>query len=115
MNHSTIKVFLLMLILASALNSATLKASQTDALSLANQGVELYNRGNYAGTIERMNQALSVEPSLAEAAYYLGLSYMQQDQRAQAKTWFNHYLRLAPNGANSGEARQYLEYLNSLP
>lgn len=56
-----------------------------------------------------LSQAVSIDTSEPEPHFRLGQLYLQRDDNAQAAAELDTYLRLAPDGQFSAEARQLLE------
>lgn len=82
--------------------------------TLLNTGIKFYNDGKLDQALEQFDRAVSENPELPEAFYFRGLTHLGKQQNSEAITDFKRFLELAPEHAQAGEARQFLEYLESL-
>jgi len=73
-----------------------------------NQGVILWNSGKIAEAQTQFEQAVKLDPTLAEAHYWLGMAMVNAGKTADAKTHFEEYLKLAPTGQYAETAKNIL-------
>jgi TolA-binding protein len=73
-----------------------------------NQGVILWNAGKIAEAQTQFEQAVKMDPNLAEAHYWLGMALVNAGKSPDAKTHFEEYLKLAPTGQYAETAKNIL-------
>ncbi len=96
----------------------------TPAFALYNSGLAYYNLKNYDMALSRYRQALNhvqarehlekavaLNPSLFDAHFYLGETYLKLRDRAKAKKSFEQVVKLAPKSALGQKSREYLKTL----
>ena len=69
-----------------------------NASAVFNQGVILWNAGKIADAKAQFEQAVKLDPNMAEAHYWLGMALINGGDTAGAKPHFETYLKLAPTG-----------------
>lgn len=79
-----------------------------NANSVFNQGVILWNAGKIPEAKAQFEQAIKLDPTLAEAHYWLGMALVNAGSTADAKTHFEEYLKLAPTGQYADTAKAIL-------
>lgn len=84
-----------------------------DPNALLNQGIDAYNANDLDLALEQFDKVASEYPDFADVYYYRGLVHLGKANNAEARADFQKLLELAPDHANAGEARQFLEYLQS--
>ena len=94
--------------LSNAAASGTPGASGGSAPAVFNQGVILWNAGKIPEAQTQFEQALKLDPNLAEAHYWLGMALVNGGKTADAKTHFEEYLKLAPTGQYAETAKNIL-------
>jgi tetratricopeptide (TPR) repeat protein len=72
-----------------------------------NQGVILWNAGKIPEAKAQFEQAVKLDPNMADAHYWLGMALVNGGNTAEAKPQFETYLKLAPTG-------QYAELAKSI-
>jgi Flp pilus assembly protein TadD len=72
-----------------------------------NQGVILWNAGKIPEAKAQFEQAVKLDPNMADAQYWLGMALVNAGNTAEAKPKFEAYLKLAPTG-------QYAEIAKSI-
>jgi tetratricopeptide (TPR) repeat protein len=72
-----------------------------------NQGVILWNAGKIPEAKAQFEQAVKLDPNMADAQYWLGMALVNGGNTAEAKPRFEAYLKLAPTG-------QYAEIAKSI-
>ena len=78
------------------------------ASALFNQGVILWNAGKIPEAKVQFEQAVKLDPNLAEARYWLGMALVNTgtpEAMKEAKPHFEAYIKLAPTGANVETAK----------
>jgi len=75
------------------------------ASSTFNQGVILWNAGKIAEAKAQFEQAVKLDPNMAEAHYWLGMALVNAGNTAEAKPHFEQYLKLAPTGQYAETAK----------
>jgi tetratricopeptide (TPR) repeat protein len=70
-----------------------------------NQGVILWNAGKIPEAKAQFEQAVKLDPSLADAQYWLGMALLNGGNTAEAKPKFETYLKLAPTGQYADTAK----------
>lgn len=79
-----------------------------DASSSYNQGIALWNAGKPAEAQAAFENAVKLDPKMADAHYWLGMAYVNQGKLKEAKTPFETYLKLEPDGDNAVTAKALL-------
>ncbi len=87
---------------------------RADPEILVREGVAAYNRNHFAVAVEKLDAALAASPDWVEAYYFRGLAHLAMGNNAAAEGDFRRLLEEAPEGERAEEARQFLEYLESL-
>lgn len=83
-------------------------AAAPNASAIFNQGVILWNAGKIPEAKAQFEQAVKLDPNLADAQYWLGMALVNAgtpEAMKQAKPHFEAYIKLAPNGANIETAK----------
>lgn len=73
-----------------------LRQNPRDAKAMVEMGSALVMSGRHPEAVERLRQALSINPSLDEAHYFIGLSLRSTKQLAGARQEFENVLRINP-------------------
>ena len=68
------------------------------ASAVFNQGVILWNAGKIPEAKAQFEQAVKLDPNLADAHYWLGMALVNGGNTGEAKPHFETYLKLAPTG-----------------
>jgi CHAT domain-containing protein/cytochrome c-type biogenesis protein CcmH/NrfG len=104
---------------------AALRLSPDDARLLSDLGAALMERGNsepkdasggkasadFARSLQLLNHALEIDPSLTEALFNRALLYLSMKMPRQASDDWRHYLEIDPNSPWAAEARRNLKLL----
>jgi tetratricopeptide (TPR) repeat protein len=69
-----------------------------DPISVFNAGVILVNQSKLAEAKPYFERAVALDPKMADAHYWLAMSYVNEGKMAEAKAAAAEYLKLAPNG-----------------
>jgi Tfp pilus assembly protein PilF len=80
-------------------------ATGGNAAAIFNQGVILWNAGKIPEAQAQFEQAVKIDPNLAEAHYWLGMAMLNAGKMAEAKPHFEDYLKLAPTGQYAEQAK----------
>ncbi len=73
-----------------------------------NQGIIFWNQSKVAEAKEQFQQAVKMDPTLAEAHYWLGMALINEGDMPGAKSSFETYLKLAPTGQFADTAKGIL-------
>jgi tetratricopeptide (TPR) repeat protein len=93
---------------AAAPAGAAGAAGGASASSIFNQGVILWNAGKIPEAKTQFEQAVKLDPNLADARYWLGMALVNAgtpEAMKEAKPHFEAYIKLAPTGANVETAK----------
>ena len=82
-----------------------------DPTSAFNAGVIFWNGSKIKEAKEQFTKAIALQPTMAEAHYYLGMCLINEGNIPQAKASLEEYLKLAPTGTNAPTAKAILESL----
>ena len=83
----------------------------TDANSIFNQGVILWNSGKFAEAKTAFEAALKLDPDMSQAHYQLGMANLNLGQVSEARAAFEQYLEVDPNGDKAAEVKVFVEQL----
>ena len=76
-----------------------------NASATFNQGVILWNAGKIPEAKAQFEQAVKLDPNMADAHYWLGMAFVNAGNTAEAKPQFEAYLKLAPAGQYAETAK----------
>jgi tetratricopeptide (TPR) repeat protein len=76
-----------------------------------NQGVVLWNAQKFAEAKVQFEKAVSIDPSMADAWYQLGMANLNTGDMNGAVAAFEGYLKAAPNGPKAAEAKTIVSQL----
>src|SRR3954462_12429302 len=79
-----------------------------NASAIFNQGVILWNAGKIPEAKAQFEEAVKLDPNMAEAHYWLGMATRNEGKTADAKPHFEAYLKLAPTGQYAETAKSIL-------
>ena len=88
--------------------------SQPNARKELTQAKSMYEDGQYYEVVFKLQQLINKDPRSSqaiEARYFLGMTYTKLESHLDAIDLFNTYLRLAPNGTYTEEARSHIQTL----
>jgi len=91
--------------LLSQQKKAQRRGELTSAESLMNQGVEHGKSGHYAEALDCFNQAIQLNPKLAEAYANRGIVYFKQKNHSQALADYDKAIQLNPQCAEAYYSR----------
>ncbi len=78
---------------------------------LFNQGVIAWNAGKYPEAKKAFEEAIKLDPKLADAYYLLGMANLNQGSMPDAVQAFEEYLKLAPAGQYAQQAKEILKQI----
>ena len=81
------------------------------ASAVYNQGVILWNSQKYAEAKAAFEQAIKLDPKLADAHYLLGMANLNQGNMPEAIKALEGYLQVAPTGQYAEQAKAMLSQL----
>ncbi len=81
------------------------------ASAVFNQGVILWNAGKIPEAKTQFEQAVKIDPNLADAHYWLGMAYVNEGKLPDAAPHFEEYLKLAPTGQYAEQAKGILSQI----
>lgn len=90
---------------AAAPGAAGAAGGGGSASAVFNQGVILWNAGKIPEAKVQFEQAVKLDPNMAEAQYWLGMALLNSGDTAGAKPKFESYLKLAPTGQYAETAK----------
>ena len=73
-----------------------------------NQGIIAWNAGKVPEAKKLFEQAVQLDPKLADAHYWLGMATVNEGKLAEAAPHFEEYLKLAPTGNYAEQAKGIL-------
>jgi tetratricopeptide (TPR) repeat protein len=73
-----------------------------------NQGVIAWNAGKIPEAKKLFEQAVQLDPKLADAHYWLGMATVNEGKLPEAAKHFEEYLKLAPTGQYAEQAKSIL-------
>ncbi|UCC38693.1 MAG: tetratricopeptide repeat protein [Candidatus Aminicenantes bacterium] len=76
-----------------------------------NEAVKCINSGEVDSAIRLLEEAVQIDPKLADGYYQLGLSYMNKAENEKAISNLEKYLELEPEGQYAKTAASLLEFL----
>jgi tetratricopeptide (TPR) repeat protein len=82
-----------------------------NANSVFNEGIILWNSGKIPEAKEHFQQAISIDATLAEAHYWLGMAMVNEGKLAESVPEFEKYLELAPTGQYAEQAKGLVKQL----
>lgn len=85
--------------------------SARDKENLVRQGVDHYRQGDHEEAQKKLERARTVFPENYAAPYYLGLIYLQKEQRSAAIAQWRQYVAMDPGSENALRIRKNLTIL----
>jgi superkiller protein 3 len=83
-------------------------AGGASASAIFNQGVIAWNASRIADAKKAFEEAVKLDPKLADAHYWLGMANLNEGNMAGAATSFEEYLKIAPTGQYAEQAKGIL-------
>jgi predicted Zn-dependent protease len=84
-------------------------ANADDPGVMLNQGIELYNKGDFKGAAPILLKVTETQPDNAKAHFLLGMASANLGKTADVKKHLGEYLKLEPNGKDAASAKEMLE------
>ena len=81
------------------------------ASSVYNQGVIMWNANKFAEAKKAFEEAIKLDPKLADAHYWLAMANLNQGAMPEAAKEFEEYLKLAPTGQYAEQAKAVLSQI----
>jgi len=78
---------------------------------LIEQAAALWNAGQAEKAVSISQLALSMDPNLAKAYYFIGLDHLSGGRNAEAKAALGKFIQMAPSDAEAGTAREMMSYI----
>ena len=78
------------------------------ASTVFNQGVIMWNAGKIAEAKKQFEEAVKIDPKLADAHYWLGMANLNEGKMPEAAQQFEEYLKIAPTGQYAEQAKGVL-------
>ena len=85
-----------------------------DATSAYNAGAIMMNSGKVAEAKAQFQRAIQLDPTMAEAHFQLGMTFINEGNVGEAIKSLDQYLSLAPNGPNAQMAKDMLPELKKM-
>jgi TonB family protein len=102
-------IYKLSLLIAFILLSAGFVSAQSER----ENGVALYQQGDYAGAVKLLKQASKKDANDAQVLYYLGLAYLKQDKNKEAEKALKKALALKAQDTKIRVALAYVYFLRN--
>jgi Tfp pilus assembly protein PilF len=81
------------------------------ASTVFNQGVIAWNASKIPEAKKAFEEAIKLDPKLAEAHYWLGMANLNEGKMPEAATSFDEYLKLDPSGKYAEQAKGILSQI----
>ena len=112
MNRSRVILLFALLLLVGGILTSCVGSSEGTAEWYVKQGNELLNQGQYDEAIKNYDEAIRLNPQLAEAYNNRGLAYGFQGKKAEAIADFEKFITLTDNPRWIEMANQQIEELS---
>lgn len=96
---------------AQKLAGATGATGGGNAATVFNQGVIAWNAGKVPEAKKLFEQAVQLDPKMADAHYWLGMATVNEGKLPEAAKHFEEYLKLAPTGQYAEQAKGILSQI----
>ncbi len=91
--------------------SGSAEGAAPDPIAIYNQGVIYMNAGNVVEAKVQFQETISLDPSHAEAHYWLAMTHLNTGDMADAVTALESYVELDPSGQYADQARAMIQTL----
>lgn len=78
---------------------------------LAEEGRVIYNKGKYEEALEKLEDAIKLDPTNAKAIYFIGRVYHRQGEKEKAAEYYNKVITDYPDTDRASEAQRRLSEL----
>ncbi len=78
---------------------------------LVEQAAELWNGGHTAKAVALSRRALTIDPSLAKAYYFIGLNHLSGGENVEAKAALQKFITMAPDDPEAATAKEMMSYI----
>jgi len=99
---------------AMSAKAAATGGASGNADAVFNQGIILWNQGKIAEAKAKFEEALKINPNLAEAHYQLGMALLNEGKLPEAVGSFETYVKLAPEGQYATQAKGMIAQLKKM-
>lgn len=91
----------------------TIKGESFEAAAeeLAEEGRVIYNKGKYEEALEKLQDALKLDPTNVKAIYFTGRVYHRQGDKEKAAEYYNKVINDYPDSDRAAEAQRRLKEL----
>ncbi|MFW5645922.1 MAG: tetratricopeptide repeat protein [Acetivibrio ethanolgignens] len=91
----------------------TIKGESFEAAAeeLAEEGRVIYNQGKYDEALEKLQDALKLDPANVKAIYFTGRVYHRQGDKEKAAEYYNKVINDYPDSERAAEAKRRLSEL----
>jgi tetratricopeptide (TPR) repeat protein len=93
---------------AQKLSGSGTAGGGASASTVFNQGVIMWNAGKIAEAKKQFEEAIKLDPKLADAHYWLGMANLNEGKMPEAAQQFDEYLKIAPTGQYAEQAKGIL-------
>jgi tetratricopeptide (TPR) repeat protein len=93
---------------AQAMKLGAASGGGMSASAVFNQGVIAWNASKIPEAKKAFEEAVKLDPKLADAHYWLGMANLNEGKMAEAGASFEEYLKLAPTGQYAEQAKGIL-------
>ncbi len=78
---------------------------------LLEQAAQLWNGGQADKAVQLANLALSMDPSLAKAYYFIGLQHLSSGENDEARAALGKFVEMAPEDPEAATAKEMMAYI----
>lgn len=78
---------------------------------LLEQAADLWNGGQAEKAVALSRLALSMDPNLAKAYYFIGLQHLSNEENAEAKAALGKFVEMAPDDPEAATAKEMMAYI----
>lgn len=78
---------------------------------LLEQAAQLWNAGQAEKAVSLSKLALSMDPNLGKAYYFIGLHHLSSGENAEAKAALGKFVEMAPEDAEASTAKEMMAYI----
>ncbi len=78
---------------------------------LLEQAAAMWNGGQTEKAVQLSRLALSMDPSLAKAHYFIGLQHLSSGENAEARAALGRFVEMAPEDPDAASAKEMMAYI----